>query len=730
MPNTSKTHDENRSKVCLLCFQRDKNIRSAESPENLRRIHEYFFENYDPSDLKLPIGICSCCNRKLLNLENKKLGKDKDKPLPEVILPDPVDFSKLKFPASITRSRGGDLQNCDCDICEIAREEIFKNPKLKGTKGFKTTLGRPRKDIPRLPTPRPIKKCQRCDQVVGRGIPHPQPCTITDLRRNTHLNSLKDPLGRAYQAGQVVKELAEAAGSSKFIPVPSRNGGSLNLSFDKPSTSRALFPDNKPISVKEFDKLAEKLHISHNQEEDLAQCFRGWKGANVFEANLSTRLLEKRRTGAEFFTVEKFEMDVAVDRANPGQFKREFRPVFYCKNVIELFKFVAHRRGYHPQTDLIELFGCDKGGKILPSVKKVVNIKKVVDEFSSPSCKGKRSSYQQGAFPKAFKDSGVNRTIVLALAPYCCESYSNLEVISKILKLDYTLLKSPSDTNDLLCSPKFCGVGTAASTYPCHVCEMAARDFGKVENDLFLKGGKLRTLKSIDDNAMQYQEDCKTHKKKTKLSSASRFNCEKRPLYYLHNIPFSKLVLLLMPPPELHILLGLGNDFFDLIVDRLKAKDPTYLEIIKNFLKRHSLLRQVYFLSDRKDFPGQFDGDSCKFFLNLVDKLEAALKEVAGAFEAVEDILVAMKAFNNVRKQCFTVDLDPNYKNGIREFAHLWVKCNRAITLKCHILFVHVVQFLESQKDRYPNKGLGFWAEQASEGSHNKADKAFAAYLR
>ena len=522
MPTTSKTHNENRSKVCLLCFQKGSTMRSAGSPENLTRIQEYFFENYDPSDLKLPIGICSCCNRKLLNLENKKLGKDKDKPLPEVILPDPVDFSKLQFPASITRSRGGDLQSCDCDICEIAREEIFKNPKLKGTKGFKTTLGRPRKDIPRLPTPRPIKKCQRCDQVVGRDIPHPQPCTITDLRRNTHLNSLKDPIGRAYQAGQVVKELAEAAGSSKFIPVPSRNGGSLNLSFDKPSTSRALFPDNKPISVKEFDKLAEKLHISHNQEEDLAQCFRGWKGANVFEANLSTRLLEKRRTGAEFFTVEKFEMDVAVDRANPGQFKREFRPVFYCKNVIELFKFVAHRRGYHPQTDLIELFGCDKGGKILPSVKKVVNIKKVVDEFSSPSCKGKRSSYQQGAFPKAFKDSGVNRTIVLALAPHCCESYSNLEVISKILKLDYTLLKSLSDTNDLLCSPKFCGVGTAASTYPCHYCEMAARDFGKVENDLFLKGGKLRTLKSIDDNAMQYQEDCKTHKK-TKRKFLLRF---------------------------------------------------------------------------------------------------------------------------------------------------------------------------------------------------------------
>ena len=111
MPTTSKTHDENRSKVCLLCFQKGSTMRSAGSPENLTRIQEYFFENYDPSDLKLPIGICGCCRQKLLNLENKKLGKDKDKPLPEVILPDPVDFSKLKFPASITRSRGGDLQN-------------------------------------------------------------------------------------------------------------------------------------------------------------------------------------------------------------------------------------------------------------------------------------------------------------------------------------------------------------------------------------------------------------------------------------------------------------------------------------------------------------------------------------------------------------------------------------------------------------------------------------------
>ena len=31
-------------------------------------------------------------------------------------------------------------------------------------------------------------------------------------------------------------------------------------------------------------------------------------------------------------------------------------------------------------------------------------------------------------------------------------------------------------------------------------------------------------------------------------------------------------------------------------------------------------------------------------------------------------------------------------------------------------------EFLEFQKDKFPNKGLGFWAEQAAEGSHHRFD--------
>ena len=89
------THSENRSKVCLICFQKGSTMRSTESPSNLKRIQEFFMINYDPSDLKMPGGLCACCNKKLERMEIKKLGKDKEKPIPEIKLPDPVDFFKL-----------------------------------------------------------------------------------------------------------------------------------------------------------------------------------------------------------------------------------------------------------------------------------------------------------------------------------------------------------------------------------------------------------------------------------------------------------------------------------------------------------------------------------------------------------------------------------------------------------------------------------------------------------
>ena len=82
----------------------------------------------------MPSGICTGCISKLQQKEAKK----------EVSLPDPVDFSQLNFPTTITRSRGGDLLNCDCDICKIASERVDTNPSKFGKSS--DSRGRPKKN--------------------------------------------------------------------------------------------------------------------------------------------------------------------------------------------------------------------------------------------------------------------------------------------------------------------------------------------------------------------------------------------------------------------------------------------------------------------------------------------------------------------------------------------------------------------------------------------------------
>ena len=155
------------------------------------------------------------------------------------------------------------------------------------------------------------------------------------------------------------------------------------------------------------------------------------------------------------------------------------------------------------------------------------------------------------------------------------------------------------------------------------------------------------------------------------------------------------------------------------MIDRLQP----HLHLLKAFLKRYCLKRGYYFKSGKNELGGTFAGGDCRKLLNHIDDLEQFLRQEEQVFEIAKPILQAMRDFNTVRKQCFGIDLDPKYKESIAVFAKSWLKCEKSITLKCHVLFVHVVQFLERMASVYPNKGLGFWAEQAIEAVHSKWDE-------
>ena len=69
-------------------------------------------------------------------------------------------------------------------------------------------------------------------------------------------------------------------------------------------------------------------------------------------------------------------------------------------------------------------------------------------------------------------------------------------------------------------------------------------------------------------------------------------------------------------------------------------------------------------------------------------------------------------------------------------FSSIKLNTQWAIQSLCEKLFARrsivrrVIQFLDVQKEKFPNKGLGFWAEQSLEGSHSKFDKEYEGYKR
>ena len=113
----SRTHNENRSLVCLICFKKGSSM-STIVGVNLERVLKYFMEDFESCDLKLPNGLCSHCRNILYNHEKGK----------SVLISDPIDYSKLSFPVLTRKYEGvrdiGDLKDCPCSICTIAR----KNP--------------------------------------------------------------------------------------------------------------------------------------------------------------------------------------------------------------------------------------------------------------------------------------------------------------------------------------------------------------------------------------------------------------------------------------------------------------------------------------------------------------------------------------------------------------------------------------------------------------------------
>ena len=688
------THDECRSKLCAMCYKKGSSMEPLkEGGVDIQRLREFFLENYDLDNQKVPKSLCAR-DRKLLSLVSQgKKSKDD--------LPDPVDISKLDF-GGLSGRLLKDKTDCNCSpICKPARATITPGH-AKNQASY--PRGNPN-NLPVVSVQKPMLLCNDCLSLYARG--HSHHCNTANFRANLHEISMRDQRARENEAARVVQEkAAQASASDKTISLTSANSKELKIPNPKrKSASKALYPD-EPIPAEEWQKVATARGLSGKQAEGVAADLRVLKGRDTFEASMRERNRNLNKRLAGMYTGKRVYIDSSDPDEEVDENGKVARILFYCPELPDLVDYICQARGFHVQTQKDITLGIDGGGSWL---KFSMTIVKVQDLLASPSRKGRRtrSSYADGVAPNKLKDSGVKKLIPVAYIQNAKESYDNLQLIVEAVGLNRI---SYTPAFDMKCGLTFMGLGTAASSFPCMWCTLPKSKFG--DKDVMFIGGEKRRLKDIQDLAADYLEANFLHTGDKKLSSQGFYSCENPPLFEsdLEDSLF-KYVVQLVPPMELHMLLGLGNNLFKYLEHTMETLG---WEVT---LKRWLTGLQV---KQSKHHGGQFNGNMMIRVLKGVNHLRTLLGKDLYKSQKLQDVLQAMEALENVRDACFGQTLDDNFEAEIRILGRLWLKLGMSVTIKGHTLFAHVAQFLHFKNPQDgPAKGLGYWSEHVFETVHH-----------
>ena len=228
------------------------------------------------------------------------------------------------------------------------------------------------------------------------------------------------------------------------------------------------------------------------------------------------------------------------------------------------------------------------------------------------------------------------------------------------------------------------GLQNHSCSHPCCWCD--------VQKDELHKKGKQRTFGSLIDLFFNYSDA------NAKRDDAAKYgNVIHLPLIEAQENDTP--VIQIVPPPELHLLLGPTNKLYS----SLERVWPA----LEGWLQSIHIKKTEY-------HGGQFEGNDCRKILKRINSLE----EICPA--EFLPFITAFRSFNAVVESCYGYRLADDYRDKIKQFRIDYLKLGISVTPKIHAVFYHIEEFCE-----YSGMGLGPFSEQTAESLHHEFVKCW-----
>ncbi len=666
---TTRSHKDTVDELCLLCLSKGQRV----LPEQAKPvIQQHVFSAYLENQDVLPKRLCNSCYQKLYSQVSQV-----KRPLPP-----PLDFTKMSADL-----KGLDVDTlsslCACPICRNMSLPVRPGQKRQlSCYHVQPTAATPPASQQALPVqgqtaaaatvPEQHLLCPRCLGPVGRGLPH----SCTREARVENAEKVLTPRSSQHLASRIIRQQTEASGSGT-IQLQNFRGKSTSVTATPTGTKakrRLNLPDPLPHSALEAIQVSENM--SGRAISRTAQALRA-QGVPV-QPNLERSLAQKQQRLSEYFDLRSLTFKMKTDKGETQVMKQ----VVCTKDAKGLMDFIKSERRVN---SCRAHFGLDGGGGFL---KLCLN---VIEEPRTPSQSPVAKKPPAGA--SRFLDSGVKKLLVVAIVANVQENYHNVKTLLDASNIPISSLQFSLGT-DMKLANILCGIMQHSSVHPCCWCEIS-REYSITPETV----PKRRTLGRIREFVRRYKECLRTGKK---VRPQDFFNCIEMPLFT--DLPDDIEILDLIPPPELHLMMGVVSKLYEEVLARLE-RDGEDRKKIEHWAAAHNIVREEY-------RGGTMEGNKCRALLKQAVDLGKQLPQQYRVFA------VALIRFSKVVTACFSKELvivdGKEYQDLIPEFHQAYLDCGISITPKVHAVIMHVPEWCARK-----GKGLGLVSEQASESVHH-----------